>query len=344
MRCIRILYTVCMSFTVIASFAQNDSNSVIISATQGYQLTSIHVKRGETYRFSAEGQWQDASFPATDANGFKGFTTPMFFGMLLKPIPEQPYMKLCGKVNSWKFPIGTESTVTMTRTGALQLFANDARGFESNNSGNVLVSIEREQGNTSISFKPYLSQDGSFTPRNAHATFGRKMWRGGLFVHGFEAIGYGILAALPADISGWQPGVFNNYAENMERAWTKPPVFDHDKWYINYIGHPYQGTVFYNAVRSQNATIWQSSLFCLGQVFVWKYVIEAGLEQPSIQDLIVTPISGILLGELIHFGTMKMARNGLKWYEAVAVTILNPMFVLNNGYRFRLSSNSNHQP
>lgn len=141
MRWIRILHTVCMSFTVIASFAQNDSNSVVISATQGYQPTSIHVKRGETYRFSAEGQWQDASFPATDANGFKGFTAPMFFGMLLKPLPGQYYMKLCGKVGNWKFPIGTSTTITMKRSGELELFANDAKGFFHNNSGQMVVTL-----------------------------------------------------------------------------------------------------------------------------------------------------------------------------------------------------------
>lgn len=190
------------------------------------------------------------------------------------------------------------------------------------------------------SLRPYLLPSGEFIPRNTHAPFARKMWRGGLFVHGFEAIGYGTLAALPSDISGWKPGVFNDYGSNMKRAWTQPPVFDHDKWYINYIGHPYQGTLFYNAVRSQNAKFWQSALFCAGQVLVWEYVIEAGLEQPSIQDLIVTPIAGIALGELIHFGTMKMARNGFKWYEALTVTIINPMFILNNGYRLqRFSGN-----
>lgn len=183
-------------------------------------------------------------------------------------------------------------------------------------------------------FKPAADSIHGIRLRNQEGTFARKMWRGGLLVHGFEAVGYGILAALPSDISGWEKGVFKQYGSNMRRAYTAPPVFDHDKWYINYIGHPYQGTVFYNAVRSQNAKMWQSALFTLGQVYVWEYVIEAGLEQPSIQDLIVTPISGILLGEGIHRATMAMAKNGFTWYEATAVVILNPMFAINNGFKF----------
>lgn len=183
-------------------------------------------------------------------------------------------------------------------------------------------------------FKPFFDPEKGIRLRNEEGTFARKMIRGGLFVHGFEGIGYGILAVLPVDISGWEKGMFKQYGANLKRAYSAPPIFDNDKWYINYIGHPYQGTVFYNSVRSQKAKIWQSALFCLGQVYVWEYIVEAGLEQPSIQDLIVTPLAGIAVGELIHFGTMRMARNGFKWYEAVVVTIINPMFILNNGYHF----------
>ena len=101
------------------------------------------VAKGETYRITAEGQWQDAGFPASDANGFKGFTAPMFFGMLLKPLPGQYYMKLCGKVGGWKFPIGTECTIRIRRDGELQLFANDAKGFFDNNSGSLKVTVTK---------------------------------------------------------------------------------------------------------------------------------------------------------------------------------------------------------
>lgn len=104
----------------------------------------MQVTKGETYQITAEGKWQDADFPPSDANGFKGFTAPMFFGMLLKPLPSQYYMKLCGKVGGWKFPIGTSATITMKRTGELVLFANDAKGFFDNNSGSITVKITKE--------------------------------------------------------------------------------------------------------------------------------------------------------------------------------------------------------
>jgi len=183
-------------------------------------------------------------------------------------------------------------------------------------------------------YPAHVDDHGTLRLRNAEATFGRKMLRGGLLVHGSEAVSLGLLAVLPSHISQWESVSSSTYRSNFRRAFTSPPVFDNDKWYINYIGHPYQGTLFYNAVRSQDANIWQSSLFTLGHVFVWEYVIEAGLEQPSIQDLIVTPLAGILLGEATHRATIAMARNGFRWYEVAAVIILNPMFALNNGFRF----------
>lgn len=186
---------------------------------------------------------------------------------------------------------------------------------------------------------PYAAQltdDGTIRLRNSEATFGRKVLRGGLLVHSTEALSFGLLAVLPSHISQWQSLSAAEYGSNFRRAYTSPPVFDKDKWYLNYVGHPYQGAYFYNAVRSQDAKLWQSSLFTLGHVFLWEYVIEAGLEQPSIQDIIVTPLAGIALGEGIHCATMAMARNGFRWYEVAFVVVFNPMFALNNGFRFEV--------
>jgi len=128
----------------LESVGQNQSESVIeVQANQLYQPTGITVSKGETYAITAEGEWQDADFHPSDANGFNGFTAPMFFGMLLKSMPSQHYMKLCGKIGSRKFPIGTSTIVTVKRTGELLLFPNDAKGFFDNNSGTMKVKITR---------------------------------------------------------------------------------------------------------------------------------------------------------------------------------------------------------
>jgi len=77
----------------------------------------------------------------------------------------------------------------------------------------------------------------------------------------------------------------------------------------------------------------ESFIFSAIQSCLWEYVFEAVAEQPSIQDLIITPVVGAPLGELIHYGTLKMKENGFSLLEKILVTILNPAFVVNNGYK-----------
>jgi hypothetical protein len=126
----------------------------------------------------------------------------------------------------------------------------------------------------------------------------------------------------------------NSFMEQYKNSYTKPPVFDHDAFITNYLGHPYQGGFYYNCVRSQGANMLQSSLFCLGQALLWEYVWEAGIEQPSIQDLITTPFAGILVGELSHVATIKMGRHGFNTIEKVVVCVINPSWVMNNKFIF----------
>lgn len=127
---------------------------------------------------------------------------------------------------------------------------------------------------------------------------------------------------------------FSSMRDQYKNSFTKPPVIDHDAFITNYIGHPYQGGFYYNCVRSQGATVLQSSLFCLSQTLLWEYIWEAGIEQPSIQDLITTPLGGVIVGELSHFATIKMGRHGFNTFEKVVTCIINPSWVINNKFVF----------
>lgn len=180
------------------------------------------------------------------------------------------------------------------------------------------------------------SLENRFVLRNESANFGRKLMRSSLLVLGFNSGITSLLMVMPEDISKWNK---KNYKNQFKKSYTSPPVFDKDKWYINYVGHPYQGTIYYNSLRSQGAKAWQAALFGLGSIALWEYTIEAGFEQPSIQDLIVTPVAGALLGELFHFSTIKMSKNGYKWYEKAFVSFFNPAFAINNGFKW---SEENH--
>ncbi len=172
-------------------------------------------------------------------------------------------------------------------------------------------------------------------------SFLNKLGRAINYTIGYDVIVTGWILVVPQSISKWDvPAKFNVPAmkKQYHRSYTEPPVFDDDMFVVNYIGHPYQGGFYYNTMRSQGATVLQSSLFCIGQSLIWEYVYEAGMEQPSIQDLITTPFVGIIVGELCHVATLKMSKNGFRWYEIPLVCILNPSYAINNRFRFNNSS------
>jgi len=184
-------------------------------------------------------------------------------------------------------------------------------------------------------YPPYLDTlNNTLVLRNQHAPFGRKFLRASGLVIAAEMVSFGALYSSPETFSKWDPKKLHDFKLHYKEAFTMPPIIDHDYWYINYLGHPYQGAYTYNALRSQGANILQSSLFTVGHSTFWEYVIEGSEERPSIQDLIVTPLGGIILGELCHAATVKMSTNGFKWYEIAFVCVFNPMYALNNGFKF----------
>lgn len=172
--------------------------------------------------------------------------------------------------------------------------------------------------------------------KHSEKTFGNKMIRGTGYSLGYNAVIMTALVLSPEYISQWdRKEAFTATAmrEQYKKAFTTAPVKDNDLAVINYIGHPYQGSFYFNATRSQGARFWQASLFTILQSALWEYVWEGGLEQPSIQDLIITPLGGILLGELSHRATLAMRKNGFQWYEIIATCIINPAFAINNGFK-----------
>ncbi len=143
-----------------------------------------------------------------------------------------------------------------------------------------------------------------------------------------------VLAFLPQNFSRWDGDVLSRATSNLKRAWTTPPVWDEDIFFHNFLGHPYAGAFYYNMVRSQGATAWQSFGYALFQSTFWEYVVEALAEQPSIQDLFITPVIGSLLGELFNRWSLHILRSGrLNLGEKALVFFINPGYVINNGYR-----------
>ena len=150
----------------------------------------------------------------------------------------------------------------------------------------------------------------------------------------------GMIALLPESVSHWSAEdkafvdvqeLLTKHADNI----AKGPVLDNDTWAINYIGHSVAGSYFYVWGR-QSGLSWQESavLTTLMSTFYWEYGWEAFAETPSIQDLIITPVLGSLLGEgSYYFYTQIMQNNGeiydSKILGGVGRALLNPIGELN---------------
>lgn len=110
----------------------------------------------------------------------------------------------------------------------------------------------------------------------------------------------GILQTLPEGATNWNKKsiseipFFKRWSTNV----GKGPVWDKDGFVFNYILHPYGGAVYYMAARSQGLNLFYSFLYSAGvSTLLWEYGVEAFMEVPSTQDLFVTPLAGLVLGE-----------------------------------------------
>lgn len=136
-----------------------------------------------------------------------------------------------------------------------------------------------------------------------------------------------VLECLPEDATSWNRAELQDVP--LFKRWynhviDKGVEWDHDKFYFNYILHPYAGGVYFMAARSCGFNFWQSLLYCTIVSNVgWEYGVEAFMERPSIQDLFVTPIIGSCVGE--GFYRIKrhiVDRNYTLWGSAVLGNIV----------------------
>jgi hypothetical protein len=122
-------------------------------------------------------------------------------------------------------------------------------------------------------------------------------------VLGGAVMSAGILYVLPESVSNWNREemsintIFSDWWDHVREG----PVVDGDDFFLNYVTHPYCGAIYYMGARSAGLSAPYSFLYAVGlSTFFWEYGIEAFAEVPSVQDLIVTPVCGAILGEAFY--------------------------------------------
>ena len=149
-----------------------------------------------------------------------------------------------------------------------------------------------------------------------------------LFGTGIATMGF--LYLMPTSFTNWEDddeGPFEKWWNNVSRE----PVWDKDDLFLNYVTHPYAGAIYYMGARSAGAnaitSFWYS--FALS-TFFWEYGVEAFAERPSIQDLIVTPVAGALLGEVFYKAKRNIVENNgyignSKTWGTIALWAMDPI-------------------
>jgi hypothetical protein len=108
------------------------------------------------------------------------------------------------------------------------------------------------------------------------------------------------------------------------------PEFDRDHFNINQSSHPYHGSLFFEAGRSNGYTYWQSGLFALSGSLLWECCMEN--DHPSVNDLVNTTLGGMTRGEISHRLSVMILDNtasgGNRLWREIAAAVINPVGAL----------------
>lgn len=150
---------------------------------------------------------------------------------------------------------------------------------------------------------------------------------------GAQAVAAGLTLLTPESFSGWSAeekrNSFKKYGNNFVH-----PVIDKDKFYINYILHPYWGATYYTRARERGFDQGSSFLYSTLMSALYEFGSECFYEKPSIQDLIVTPVLGSVLGAYVFEPWRESIKRKpeLRWYDHAALVATDPIGVLSLGF------------
>lgn len=149
-------------------------------------------------------------------------------------------------------------------------------------------------------------------------------------------------AALELGLAEIVPWTYDRYIVNVDYArisWKttghnlKPGswTWDNDPFQTDQFGHPYHGSMFYSAFRSNGFSFWQSVPATMAGSYLWETFAEN--QAPAPNDFINTTFGGIVLGEMTYRLSNKIINNHRRGFKRQASEVLgflvNPMNGLN---------------
>ena len=133
------------------------------------------------------------------------------------------------------------------------------------------------------------------------------------------------------------PWAFDRYVENddfshisihtVRENFKTGFQFDRDHFNVNQSAHPYHGSLFFEAGRSNGYSYWESGLFALSGSLIWECCMEN--DAPSINDVVNTTLGGMTRGEISHRLSVMILDNtatgAARFWRELAGAIVNPV-------------------
>jgi hypothetical protein len=151
------------------------------------------------------------------------------------------------------------------------------------------------------------------------------------FFLGYQVMTAGVTYLLPESVTKWTA---EQKRSSASRWWenVQHPHWDRDNWYLNYLGHPYFGAISYVRARERRLGAFGAFWYAALLSGFFEFGIEAVFEQPSYQDLIVTPVAGTLLGAFLFEPIREriLGKLELQWYDHLTLTLTDPLGAANS--------------
>lgn len=100
----------------------------------------------------------------------------------------------------------------------------------------------------------------------------------------------------PEALSGWSEEQKKEYSFKRYRRNVANITVDNDRWWVNYVLHPYWGGTYYVRARERGYGDDDAFWYAVMLSILYEYGSEALFEEPSVQDLIFTPAFGYFVG------------------------------------------------
>jgi hypothetical protein len=177
--------------------------------------------------------------------------------------------------------------------------------------------------------KTLLNQDKK-APGDPSFRDWKGLGRDTVYFVGYQAVIAGALWLLPESVTNWtdeqKRTTLNKWADNVQSA-----QWDKDAAWINYIGHPYWGATYYIRARERGLDEFGSFFYSAFLSALYEYGIEAFFERPSYNDLIFTPVGGVLIGKFI-FEPLRASiksKAELGWSDHLILILTDPLGAAN---------------